>query len=103
MNTPIKKSIHLFRLKSDYVLESGYKYNAGIIFAQWLSPQSKIMKTHKLATPTLPHFGYMNYVLSKCIQKELVEEISIEDIEKLKPHWHRQFKMAVEYYSENVI
>lgn len=97
----MKSSIKIFQLRDDYwVYFSGFRYRKGTIFVQWNSKNNNRhckFKTWILATPTMSSKkGGYDFILDRMRSDSFLDEISIEDILYLKPHWHKELKRELE-------
>jgi len=90
-------NLKIYRLKSDFTYPNGYKIEKGRVFAQWHSLQNGSEKSWIMATPKLCARWGSGYAISELRKNNLLEQIFVEDIEKLKPHWHKEFKEILNY------
>lgn len=86
------KRLAFYRLKDDYFIPaSGFKYSKGRIFVE-IDKQNKRIDAKLFASPTERHkWGGFYYMLRYLRKANLVEEVSILEVEKLKPHWNKEF------------
>jgi hypothetical protein len=87
------KRLAFYRLKDDYFIPaSGFKYSNGRIFVEVYDENKKIRYVKLLASPTERNkWGGFMSLLKELKGNSLVEEIFFDEVEKLKPHWNKEF------------
>ena len=95
----LKPAVRAYRLKHDYWVHYGRKYNAGRIYIQWHT-QKRGYVTQMLATPRERHEwgGGYTILLDEMKTRYVIEEIELKELNKIKPHWNKELYRVLEKF-----